>query len=202
MTSFFVADNDPVTDSFMVAKAFGKRPDNVIRDIEKTIKACPEEFDTKLNFEVCYKNNELQNGKPQKFYRLRKDGLMLLVMSYTKKEAMRIKIAYINAFNWMYAMLQVGRRQFEEERNAVMLEFLKEKDVASMSGRLLRRWGKRRSHSYFHALSNWTSKVSWHCPVFLVRLPNHENHNSWFLNGPLRWAFYCQITHSGNKNGS
>ncbi|EMO5817291.1 Rha family transcriptional regulator [Klebsiella michiganensis] len=140
----FVADNDPVTDSFMVAKAFGKRPDNVIRDIEKTIKACPEEFDTKLNFEVCYKNNELQNGKPQKFYRLRKDGLMLLVMSYTKKEAMRIKIAYINAFNWMYAMLQVGRRQFEEERNAVMLEFMKEKDVASMSGRLLRRWGKEK----------------------------------------------------------
>lgn len=140
----FVADTDPVTDSFMVAKAFGKRPDNVIRDIEKTIKACPPEFDTKLNFEVCYKNNELQNGKPQKFYRLRKDGLILLVMSYTKKEAMRIKIAYINAFNWMYSMLQVVLRQFEEERNAVMLEVMKEKDVASMSGRLLRRWGKEK----------------------------------------------------------
>lgn len=140
----FVSDNEPVTDSFMVAKAFGKRPDNVIRDIEKTIKACPDEFDTKLNFEVCYKNNSLQNGKPQKFYRLRKDGLMILVMSYTKKEAMRIKIAYINAFNWMYAMLQVGCRQFEEERNSVMLEFMKEKDVASMSGRLLRRWGKEK----------------------------------------------------------
>lgn len=67
---------------------------------------------------------------------------MLLVMSYTKKEAMRIKIAYINAFNWMYAMLQIGQRQFEEERNAVMLEFMKEKDVASMSGRLLNRWGR------------------------------------------------------------
>lgn len=59
-----------------------------------------------------------------------------------QKEAMRIKIAYINAFNWMYAMLQVGHRQFEEERNAVMLEYMKEKDVASMSGRLLNRWGK------------------------------------------------------------
>lgn len=34
----FVADNDPVTDSFMVAKAFGKRPDNVIRDIEKLLR--------------------------------------------------------------------------------------------------------------------------------------------------------------------
>ncbi len=125
-----------------LAKAFRKRHDNVVRDVERTIAACPEEFDAKLNFEVCYKNNELQNGKPQKFYRLRKDGLMLLVMSYTKKEAMRIKIAYINAFNWMYAMLQVGNRQFEEERNAVMLEYMKEKDVASMSGRLLNRWGK------------------------------------------------------------
>lgn len=83
----FVANNDPVTDSFMVAKAFGKLPKNVVRDIERTIEACPPEFDTKLNFELCYKNNELQNGKPQKFYRLRKDGLMLLVMSYTKKEA-------------------------------------------------------------------------------------------------------------------
>ncbi|ELD0408447.1 TPA: Rha family transcriptional regulator [Escherichia coli] len=138
----FVAEHEPVTDSFMVAKAFAKRHDNVVRDIERTIAACPEEFDTKLNFEVCFKNNELQNGKPQKFYRLRKDGLMLLVMSYTKKEAMRIKVAYINAFNWMYEMLQVGRRQFEEERNAVMLEYMKEKDVASMSGRLLNRWGR------------------------------------------------------------
>ncbi|EEZ3303205.1 Rha family transcriptional regulator, partial [Escherichia coli] len=45
-------------------------------------------------------------------------------------------------FNWMYAMLQVGHRQFEEERNAVMLEYMKEKDVVSMSGRLLNRWGK------------------------------------------------------------
>ncbi|EJZ2267950.1 Rha family transcriptional regulator, partial [Escherichia albertii] len=76
----FITNNDPVTDSFMVAKAFRKRHDNVVRDVERTIAACPEEFDTKLNFEVCYKNNELQNGKPQKFYRLRKDGLMLLVM--------------------------------------------------------------------------------------------------------------------------
>ncbi len=83
----FVANNDPVTDSFMVAKAFGKLPKNVVRDIERTIEACPPEFDTKLNFELCYKNNELQNGKPQKFYRLRKDGLMLLVMSYTKKRS-------------------------------------------------------------------------------------------------------------------
>ncbi|EKH5968365.1 Rha family transcriptional regulator, partial [Escherichia coli O43] len=33
----FVANNDPVTDSFMVAKAFGKLPKNVVRDLERTI---------------------------------------------------------------------------------------------------------------------------------------------------------------------
>ncbi len=37
---------------------------------------------------------------------------------------------------------EIRHRQFEEERNAVMLEYMKEKDVASMSGRLLNRWGK------------------------------------------------------------
>ena len=62
---------------------------------------------------------------------------MLLVMSYTKKSN-AYQNCPINAFNWMYAMLQVGHRQFEE-RNAVMLEYMK-KDVASMSGRLLNRW--------------------------------------------------------------
>ncbi len=51
----FVADNDPVTDSFMVAKAFGKLPKNVIRDIERTIEACPPEFDTKLNLSFAIK---------------------------------------------------------------------------------------------------------------------------------------------------
>ena len=58
---------------------------------------------------------------------LRKDGLMLFGYVLHQKKQMRIKIAYINAFNWMYAMLQVGHRQFEEERNAVMLEYMKEK---------------------------------------------------------------------------
>ncbi|HBO25056.1 MAG TPA: Rha family transcriptional regulator [Providencia sp.] len=138
----FMSGSEAITDSFCVAKAFGKEPKNVIRDIERTIKACPPEFDAGLNFELCYKNNELQNGKPQKFYKIRKDGLMLLVMSYTKKEAMKIKVAYINAFNWMANVITNNIRNMEQERNEVMLEFMKEKDVASMSGRLLNRWGR------------------------------------------------------------
>nr|MXD96214.1 Rha family transcriptional regulator [Escherichia coli] len=53
-----------------------------------------------------------------------------------------VKEAYINAFNWMSAELRKYSESYEAERNAVMLEYMKEKDVASMSGRLLNRWGR------------------------------------------------------------
>ncbi|EFK8618387.1 Rha family transcriptional regulator, partial [Escherichia coli] len=50
--------------------------------------------------------------------------------------------AYIQAFNWMAELIRQGVANLEAERNAVMLEYMKEKDVASMSGRLLNRWGR------------------------------------------------------------
>ncbi len=55
---------------------------------------------------------------------------------------MTFKEAYIQAFNWMAELIQQGLANLEAERNAVMLEYMKEKDVASMSGRLLNRWGR------------------------------------------------------------
>ena len=42
----------------------------------------------------------------------------------------------------MAELIQQGLANLEAERNAVMLEYMKEKDVASMSGRLLNRWGR------------------------------------------------------------
>lgn len=40
----------------------------------------------------------------------------------------------------MAELIRQGVANLEAERNAVMLEYMKEKDVASMSGRLLNRW--------------------------------------------------------------
>jgi Rha family phage regulatory protein len=74
----------PKTTSLVVAKFFGKRHTNVIRDIEKL--DCSKGF-TKLNFELCFKNNDLQNGKPQPYYTMTKDGLIFLVMGFTGKQA-------------------------------------------------------------------------------------------------------------------
>ncbi len=108
ITTFTPADiislnhGQPMTTSLKVAEVFGKRHDNVLRKIESL--GCSPEF-TALNFEVCSKNNELQNGKPIPFYNMTKDGFIFLVMGFTGKQAAAIKEAYINAFNWMAAQL-------------------------------------------------------------------------------------------------
>ncbi|WP_274882454.1 Rha family transcriptional regulator [Vibrio harveyi] len=95
---FVSQTNALVTDSFLVAKYFGKQHKNVLQKI--SMLDCSHEF-TKLNFQLCHKNNELQNNKLQPFYQMTKDGFMFLVMGFTGKKAATIKEAYINAFNLM-----------------------------------------------------------------------------------------------------
>lgn len=95
----FISDKEVMTDSLLVAKAFGKRHDNVIRDIER-VAADIADISTHLKFEVSgYRD---ATGRKLLKYNLCKDALMLLIMGYGGKKAMSIKIKYINAFNAMY----------------------------------------------------------------------------------------------------
>ncbi|MFB1080288.1 Rha family transcriptional regulator, partial [Photobacterium damselae] len=100
---FLSPDNDLVTDSFLIAKYFSKRHDNVIQKIKAL--ECSSEF-TNLNFQVCHKNNDLQNNKLQPFYQITKNGFIFLVMGFTGKRASLIKEAYINAFDLMAEQLK------------------------------------------------------------------------------------------------
>ena len=86
------------TTSLKVAEHFCKRHDNVIRAIKRL--ECSNDF-TALNFEECYRINELANGKPELYYEMTKDGFTFLAMGFTGKEAAKWKEAYINAFNRM-----------------------------------------------------------------------------------------------------
>lgn len=134
------ADGEPVTDTFQIAKAFGKRHQHVIRAIENL--QCSAGFST-AHFWASEKINDLGIfDKKQKFYRMDFSGFVMLVMGFNGAKADAVKEAYINAFNWMTAELRKYSESYEAERNAVMLEYMKEKDVASMSGRLLNRWGR------------------------------------------------------------
>lgn len=137
----FLTGAESSTDTFKVALAFGKDHKDVLRKTRAVISQCSTEF-AERNFTLCHENNELQNGKPQPFYQMTRDGWTMLVFSFTGKTAMAFKEAYIAAFNWMTDMIRQGVANLEAERNAAVLEFMKEKDVASMSGRLLNRWGR------------------------------------------------------------
>lgn len=120
-------DGRPATTSREVAHYFRKRHDNVVRDIRSIMDNCPEEF-TALNFEVS--NYLDQTGRSPPMYIIFRDGFTLLAMGYTGPEAMRFKLAYIEAFNRMEAELAKRNRpalpaapRFDE---AAMLELAAE----------------------------------------------------------------------------
>lgn len=102
-----------VVSSLDVAETFGKRHDNVLKDIREL--DCSSGFRL-LNFKESYYMN-LQNKK-QPMYHITKDGFTLLVMGYTGEKAMRFKEAYIKQFNAMEKTL-IGKMKEREKGIAV-----------------------------------------------------------------------------------
>lgn len=92
--------------SLMVAKMFGKRHDNVLRDIAKITdpeSGLSKEFRL-LNFEETSWKDEWNRKQP--CYALTRDGFTLLVMGYNGVKAMKFKEAYIRRFNEMEAFIK------------------------------------------------------------------------------------------------
>lgn len=98
-----VQNNQTVTTSEFIATAFKKRHDNIIRDIDNLLAEIPADFAAANFREVdVMRDNPLTGGKTKsRAFELTKDGFMLLVMGFTGKAALAIKIAYIKAFNAM-----------------------------------------------------------------------------------------------------
>lgn len=130
MKLVFIENSRPVTDSLIVAETFGKRHDNVLRDIKEL--ECSNEFSL-LNFEEC--TYQASNGQWYQKYLITQDGFAFLVMGYTGKEAARFKELYINEFNRMrdeinnpyqlpktYKEALVALLDKEEEREKLQLE--------------------------------------------------------------------------------
>jgi anti-repressor protein len=108
----FIENNRPVTDSLVVAETFGKRHDNVLRDIKEL--ECSEEFSL-LNFEET--PYTAKNGQNYVKYLITQDGFSFLVMGYTGKEAARFKEMYIGEFNRMRD--ELSKPQFSLPQNYV-----------------------------------------------------------------------------------
>jgi Rha family phage regulatory protein len=100
-------DGVPVTTSRALADHFGKRHDNVLRDIENTIDQLNQTEEGKafnaLNFEAV--NYLDAKGESRPMYLLTRDAFTLLAMGFTGSRALAFKVAYINAFNRMEQLL-------------------------------------------------------------------------------------------------
>ena len=96
----------PATTSLEVSRYFNKRHDHVVRSIRDLLDNCPKEF-TAPNFGVSEYTDE--TGRTLPLFILYRDGFMLLVMGYTGKKALAVKLAYIEAFNRLEVELAAQR---------------------------------------------------------------------------------------------
>lgn len=98
-----LVNNQPVTTSLAVADHFGKEHRSVLGSIRALIDDCPPNFNLQNFMQIEYKDDK---GRTYPMYRIRFDGFMLLVMGYTGKKALAMKLAYIEAFNKLRAQLE------------------------------------------------------------------------------------------------
>ena len=97
--------NRLITTSLAISNHFGKKHKDVLKAIRNL--ECSPEF-AKRNFALCFQNNHLQNGKPQPYYEITRDGFVFLCMGFTGSQAAQWKEKYIAAFNALEAEVNKG----------------------------------------------------------------------------------------------
>lgn len=131
-----IADGELVTDSRLVAAHFGKMHKHVLRDVRALLETCPGDF-AESNFGLCYEINELQNRRRTPYYRMTKDGFMLLAMGFTGAKALALKIAFINAFNAMAQQLADHRNGLWAQMHKLDALDTASKERASFGSKLM-----------------------------------------------------------------
>lgn len=109
-------DNQPITNSLLVAETFGKEHRNVLRDIKNLIEGGVLKNEQTPMFEETTYMSE-QNKQSYPLYVMNQDGFTLLAMGFNGKKAMEFKLKYIEAFNDM-------KRQIEQSKPSVPQNYL------------------------------------------------------------------------------
>jgi len=127
-----VSGNQITADSRTLAKAFGKRHDNVLRAFDGL--DCSVEF-RHLNFE----ESEIidSRGKLRRVISMTKDGFVILAMGFTGKNATAFKEAYIAAFNEMADRLQNKDKNLWQQMQALIAKEVESKVKASFGSHLM-----------------------------------------------------------------
>lgn len=128
------------TTSVVIAEFFSRKHYNVLQSIDRL--ECSPVF-RQLNFQLTtYLDAQ---GRPQRMYRLTRDGFMWLAMGFTGPEAARWKEGFIAEFNRMEAALKavdqkaLARAQTELARTQRQL-IVAQKSLLAQTRRELRRY--------------------------------------------------------------
>lgn len=126
-----IENNEAMTTSRQIAEVFGKDHSKVLRDIRVKIEKLSDLEDepdlASPNFiESTYFDSQ---NKEHVEYKLNKDALVLVVMNYTTKEALKFQVKYINQFNLMEEHIREQQSQqffitetTEEQEKRIKLE--------------------------------------------------------------------------------
>lgn len=109
-------DNQPLTNSLLVAEVFEKPHDYVLKAIRKILNGGIVKNDETPMFEETTYMSE-QNKQIYPLYVMNQDGFTLLAMGFNGKKAMEFKLKYIEAFNAM-------KRQIEQSKPSVPQNYI------------------------------------------------------------------------------
>ncbi|MCU4757432.1 ORF6C domain-containing protein [Bacillus cereus] len=109
-----------VTDSLMMAEMFEKTHDNVLKDIRKQIEYAGPEFSLVNFHESNYKN---ERGRKYLKYNLTEEAFTLVAMSYNTKEAVQMKIKFIEEFKRMKQHIQNQQQLPKDPMSILKLTF-------------------------------------------------------------------------------
>ncbi|AND06614.1 Rha family transcriptional regulator [Bacillus thuringiensis] len=109
-----------VTDSLMIAEMFEKTHDNVLKDIRKQIEYAGPEFSL-VNFHES--NYENERGRKYLKYNLTEEAFTLVAMSYNTKEAVQMKIKFIEEFERMKQHIQNQQQLPKDPMSILKLTF-------------------------------------------------------------------------------
>lgn len=97
------------TDSFVVARVFEKDHFHLMRDIRNIIASDVYQKRNQSNFGLCFRINELANGKRVPYYEMDRQGFEILAMGFTGEKALEWKFKYSDAFAAMEELLKKER---------------------------------------------------------------------------------------------
>lgn len=108
----------PMTNTRLIGQRFGKRHDNVMRDVreaqEKLNKIMEPNFEGEENqgvtpYQIIEDTYPDADGVPRPMYWLNESFTVFLVMGFTGEEALRVKHGFIQAFYQMRRQLEEGQ---------------------------------------------------------------------------------------------